>query len=85
MTVIRRYSNVDGQFRIAGFEEAKVLEIHGSIHHLEQAGRGGEDRPVPGGVRHAPPQCPETGAVWCAGRRIRNRSGRTHAIITDRT
>jgi len=28
-------SNVDGQFQKAGFEEAKVLEVHGSIHHLQ--------------------------------------------------
>jgi NAD-dependent SIR2 family protein deacetylase len=28
-------SNVDGQFQKAGFEEGKVLEVHGSIHHLQ--------------------------------------------------
>lgn len=28
-------SNVDGQFQKAGFEEDKVLEVHGSIHHLQ--------------------------------------------------
>lgn len=28
-------SNVDGQFQKAGFEEEKVLEVHGSIHHLQ--------------------------------------------------
>jgi NAD-dependent SIR2 family protein deacetylase len=28
-------SNVDGQFQKAGFDEAGVLEIHGSIHHLQ--------------------------------------------------
>ena len=28
-------SNVDGQFQTAGFSETKVLEIHGSIHHLQ--------------------------------------------------
>jgi len=28
-------SNVDGQFQKAGYEEDKVLEVHGSIHHLQ--------------------------------------------------
>jgi NAD-dependent SIR2 family protein deacetylase len=28
-------SNVDGHFQKAGFEEGKVLEVHGSIHHLQ--------------------------------------------------
>ena len=28
-------SNVDGQFQKAGFDEDKVLEVHGSIHHLQ--------------------------------------------------
>ncbi len=28
-------SNVDGQFQKAGFSEEKVLECHGSIHHLQ--------------------------------------------------
>lgn len=28
-------SNVDGQFQKAGFEEEQVLEVHGSIHHLQ--------------------------------------------------
>jgi len=28
-------SNVDGQFQKAGFPETSVLEIHGSIHHLQ--------------------------------------------------
>lgn len=28
-------SNVDGQFQKAGFEESKIYEIHGSIHHLQ--------------------------------------------------
>ena len=31
-------SNVDGQFQKAGFEEEKVLEVHGSIHHLQCTG-----------------------------------------------
>ena len=28
-------SNVDGQFQKAGFDEEKIYEIHGSIHHLQ--------------------------------------------------
>ena len=28
-------SNVDGQFQKAGFSEAQVCEVHGSIHHLQ--------------------------------------------------
>jgi NAD-dependent SIR2 family protein deacetylase len=28
-------SNVDGQFQKAGFEEDAILEVHGSIHHLQ--------------------------------------------------
>ena len=28
-------SNVDGQFQKAGFEDNKVCEIHGSIHHMQ--------------------------------------------------
>jgi NAD-dependent SIR2 family protein deacetylase len=28
-------SNVDGQFQKAGFPEAAILEVHGSIHHLQ--------------------------------------------------
>lgn len=28
-------SNVDGQFQKAGFDEGRVSEIHGSIHHLQ--------------------------------------------------
>jgi NAD-dependent SIR2 family protein deacetylase len=28
-------SNVDGQFQKAGFAEDQVLEVHGSIHHLQ--------------------------------------------------
>lgn len=28
-------SNVDGQFQKAGFKEEHVLEVHGSIHHLQ--------------------------------------------------
>ena len=28
-------SNVDGQFQKAGFREERILEVHGSIHHLQ--------------------------------------------------
>lgn len=28
-------SNVDGQFQKAGFTEGQILEVHGSIHHLQ--------------------------------------------------
>jgi NAD-dependent SIR2 family protein deacetylase len=28
-------SNVDGQFQKAGFNEGEILEVHGSIHHLQ--------------------------------------------------
>lgn len=28
-------SNVDGQFQKAGFSEERILEVHGSIHHLQ--------------------------------------------------
>lgn len=28
-------SNVDGQFQKAGFREDQILEVHGSIHHLQ--------------------------------------------------
>ena len=28
-------SNVDGQFQKAGYSELKIVEIHGSIHHLQ--------------------------------------------------
>jgi len=28
-------SNVDGQFQRAGFDEERILEVHGSIHHLQ--------------------------------------------------
>jgi len=31
-------SNVDGQFQKAGFAEERILEFHGSIHHLQCTG-----------------------------------------------
>ncbi|MFM0279488.1 RNA polymerase subunit sigma [Paraburkholderia sediminicola] len=30
-------SNVDGQFQAAGFDEARIIECHGSIHHFQCA------------------------------------------------
>ncbi len=30
-------SNVDGQFQAAGFDEDRIVEVHGSIHHLQCA------------------------------------------------
>lgn len=36
-------SNVDGQFQKAGFAEEKILEVHGSIHHLQCAGPCGDE------------------------------------------
>lgn len=33
-------SNVDGQFKKAGFDEKNLFEIHGSIHHLQCTGFG---------------------------------------------
>jgi NAD-dependent SIR2 family protein deacetylase len=36
-------SNVDGQFQKAGFADARIMEVHGSIHHLQcQRGCRGE-------------------------------------------
>ena len=28
-------SNVDGQFQKAGYDDSRILEVHGSIHHLQ--------------------------------------------------
>ena len=65
-------SNVDGQLQRAGFDEAQIYEVHGSIHHLQRVdGRGGlwsaEDTVVkvnPAEFRaEGPlPACPDTGA-----------------------
>ena len=41
-------SNVDGQFQRAGFDPSRVLECHGSIHHL-QCHDGCSDRIWPAG------------------------------------
>jgi NAD-dependent SIR2 family protein deacetylase len=65
-------SNVDGQFQKAGFAEEQVLEVHGSIHHLQCMGpcRGAiwEDR-TPVEVDRTTmrarriPRCPHCGDV----------------------
>lgn len=36
-------SNVDGQFQKAGFAEGEILEVHGSIHHLQCTVPCGDD------------------------------------------
>eukprot|EP01061_Rhynchopus_euleeides_P019487 TRINITY_DN32032_c0_g1_i1.p1 TRINITY_DN32032_c0_g1~~TRINITY_DN32032_c0_g1_i1.p1 ORF type:complete len:281 (+),score=72.47 TRINITY_DN32032_c0_g1_i1:134-976(+) len=40
-------SNVDGQFQKAGFPEGRVLECHGSIHHLQSTDGSGGVEPFP--------------------------------------
>jgi NAD-dependent SIR2 family protein deacetylase len=65
-------SNVDGQFQRAGFDEERILEVHGSIHHL-QCLAGCTDRiwpnreevPVDLDTMRATrvPRCPACGAV----------------------
>jgi NAD-dependent SIR2 family protein deacetylase len=67
-------SNVDGQFRKAGFPEDAVLERHGSIHHLQCTGPCG--RPIWSAdavqvdvdeatirARSTLPVCPQCGAI----------------------
>jgi NAD-dependent SIR2 family protein deacetylase len=65
-------SNVDGQFQKAGFDPARVLEVHGSIHHLQCttpcSGAIRENRAdvrVDLGTMRAldVPRCPDCGAV----------------------
>jgi NAD-dependent SIR2 family protein deacetylase len=67
-------SNVDGQFQRAGFDPGRIVEVHGSIHHL-QCRRGCADAiwPADGFVpevdaercllMNEPPHCPSCGAV----------------------
>jgi len=67
-------SNVDGQFQIAGFDDARIVECHGSIHHLQCL------QPCSDGIwpasdfepvvdeqacmlRNAPPLCPDCGGL----------------------
>ena len=67
-------SNVDGQFQRAGFPASRILEVHGSIHHL-QCTRGcrGAIWPAAGfrpvvdetecRLLSAPPRCPACDAI----------------------
>jgi NAD-dependent SIR2 family protein deacetylase len=65
-------SNVDGQFQKAGFGEDRILEVHGSIHHL-QCTTPCSDSIWPNGERievdeatmrsREVPRCPACGAV----------------------
>jgi NAD-dependent SIR2 family protein deacetylase len=66
-------SNVDGQFQRAGFDEARILEFHGSIHHAQctdpcasvvRAADGIEVRVDEELRAHEPlPRCPACGAL----------------------
>ncbi|SFU77870.1 SIR2 family NAD-dependent protein deacylase [Pseudoduganella namucuonensis] len=67
-------SNVDGQFQLAGFDPQRIVECHGSIHHLQcMAACDGDiwsaDRFQPDvdaaacRLRNAPPACPHCGKL----------------------
>lgn len=65
-------SNVDGHFQKAGFDEGNVLEVHGSIHHLQcltpcsgAIWPNREDIPVDHGTMRASrvPRCLRCGGV----------------------
>jgi len=66
-------SNVDGQFQRAGFDPARLHEIHGSIHHLQCLSpcggaiwdAAGEDAEVDESTMRARriPRCPTCGGV----------------------
>ncbi|MES2260659.1 MAG: Sir2 family NAD-dependent protein deacetylase [Pseudomonadota bacterium] len=67
-------SNVDGQFHKAGFDRQRVVECHGSIHHLQCLAPCGQDIwPADGfmpqvdaaacRLRNAPPVCPHCGGL----------------------
>lgn len=67
-------SNVDGQFQAAGFDAARVVECHGSIHHLQCSrpcadeiwdAAGMEVTVDPHTMRAAEPlpRCPHCGAI----------------------
>jgi NAD-dependent SIR2 family protein deacetylase len=67
-------SNVDGQFQLAGFDPQRVLECHGSIHHLQCMRPCGTDIWSADGfvpdvdadacrLRNAPPTCPHCGGL----------------------
>jgi NAD-dependent SIR2 family protein deacetylase len=70
-------SNVDGHFQRAGFDEARIIECHGSVHWLQCTARCGQELwPVPASVaalidldeetmraRPPLPGCPSCGAL----------------------
>lgn len=65
-------SNVDGQFQKSGFHDSRMLEIHGSIHHLQcsrpctsEIWANEEQIPVDPDTMRAThlPRCPHCGAV----------------------
>jgi NAD-dependent SIR2 family protein deacetylase len=67
-------SNVDGQFQLAGFDAQRVVECHGSIHHLQCIAPCGDDiwpadafAPEVDAdacrLRNAPPTCPHCGGL----------------------
>jgi NAD-dependent SIR2 family protein deacetylase len=67
-------SNVDGQFQKAGYDPARILECHGSIHHLQCMQPCGDDIWPAGGFEPqvdtaacrllgAPPACPHCGGL----------------------
>jgi NAD-dependent SIR2 family protein deacetylase len=65
-------SNVDGQFQKAGFDDGQIVEVHGSIHHLQCMAPcsdaiwpNREQVPVDHSTMRAQriPRCPSCGAV----------------------
>jgi NAD-dependent SIR2 family protein deacetylase len=67
-------SNVDGQFQRAGFDEARIVECHGSIHHLQCTLPCSDATWTADGfvpvvdapacrLRSEPPRCPRCGAL----------------------
>jgi NAD-dependent SIR2 family protein deacetylase len=67
-------SNVDGQFQIAGYDEDRIEECHGSIHHLQCARPCSQDIWEGRGIsldvdesqfraRDPLPRCPRCGAI----------------------
>ncbi len=57
-------SNVDGQFQKAGFDENKIVEIHGSIHHLQCVNRCCDDIwSAQNENLNSHPKCPKCGGI----------------------
>ncbi|MBU0500735.1 MAG: NAD-dependent deacetylase [Gammaproteobacteria bacterium] len=57
-------SNVDGHFQRAGFNEASIVEIHGSIHRLQCTGPCGADLWAAPEVNEGMlPACPQCGGL----------------------